>query len=114
MPLSTWSSSFLTSELPLLILFTLYQIPGRIIPVSDVCELLIKVHDILYNTVSKQVGNSACILVHVFNFAYRQCHDILASQFHFLHGLQDVVPPSEACLYGHINWSLDRLSKSPP
>ena len=24
----------------------------------------------------------------------------------FLHGLKDVVPPSEACLYGHIIWSL--------
>ena len=30
----------------------------------------------------------------------------MASQFPFLHGLKDVVPPSEACLYGCINWSL--------
>ena len=24
----------------------------------------------------------------------------------FLHSLKEVIPPSEACLYGHINWSL--------
>ena len=48
-PLSTQSSSFLTSELPLLMLFPLYPI----IPVSGVCELLTKVHDILHNAVSK-------------------------------------------------------------
>ena len=29
-----------------------------------------------------------------------------ASQFPFLHSLKEVIPPSEACLYGHINWSL--------
>ena len=42
-------------------------------------------------------------------------HDILdkaASQFPFLHqdrdvhSLRDVIPPNEACLYDHINWSL--------
>ena len=36
----------------------------------------------------------------------RQHCEVWASQFHFLHSLWEVIPPSEACLYGHINWSL--------
>ena len=28
-----------------------------------------------------------------------------------LHSLRDVIPPSEACLYGHINWSLAQTQK---
>ena len=70
---------------------------------SEVHELLLKVHDILDNAVSNQVGNSACILAHVFNSVFRQCHEVCASRFPFLHGLRNVIPPSEACLYGHIN-----------
>ena len=36
-----------------------------------------------------------------------------------LHSLKEVIPPSEACLYGHINWSLEQahsvgLSQSFP
>ena len=73
---------------------------------SEVHELLIKIHDILDNVVSKQVCNPACIFAHVFNFASRQCCEVWASQFPFLHGLKDVFPPSEAHLYGHINCSL--------
>ena len=79
---------------------------GGVISVSEVCELLIKVHDILDNAVSKWVGNFTHILVHVFNSASGQYCEVWASQFPFLHGLKDVVPPSEPCLYGHINWSL--------
>ena len=73
---------------------------------SEICELLLRVHDILDSAVSKQVGNSAGILVHVFNSVSRQHHEVWASQFPFLHSLRDVIPPSEACQYGHINWSL--------
>ena len=73
---------------------------------SKVCELLLKVHDILNNAVSKQVGNSAHILAHMFNSVSRQCHEVWGSQFLSLHSLWDVIPPSETCLYGHINWSL--------
>ena len=36
----------------------------------------------------------------------RQHHEVWASQLSFLHSLKEVIPPSEACLYGHINWSL--------
>ena len=42
----------------------------------------------------------------MFNSASRQCCEVWASQFTFFHGLKDIVPPSEVCLYGHINWSL--------
>ena len=52
---------------------------GGIIPVSEVCDLLLKVHDILDMAVSKQVGNSACILAHVFNSVSRQCWEVRAS-----------------------------------
>ena len=71
MALSIWRSSFLTSELPSLISSLPYS-EGGVIPVSGVCELLIKIHDILDNAVFKQVGNSAYILAHVFNSASRQ------------------------------------------
>ena len=73
---------------------------------SEVHDLLLKVHDILDNAVSKQVGNSANILAHVFNSVSRQHHEVWASQFPFLCSLKDVIPPSEVCLYGHINQSL--------
>ena len=50
--------------------------------------------------------HSADISAHVFNSASRQYHEVWALQFPFLHGLKDIVPPSEAYLYGCINWSL--------
>ena len=55
---------------------------------------------------SKLVGNSACILAHVFNSASRQHCEVWASQFPFLHTLKDMALPGMACLYGHINGSL--------
>ena len=48
----------------------------------------------------------AHILAYLFTSVSRQCHEVWASQFPFLHSLRDVIPPSEACLCGHINWSL--------
>ena len=73
---------------------------------SEVCDLLLWIHGILDKAVSKQVGNSVHILAHLFNSVSRQHHEVWASQFPFLHSLKEVIPPSEACLYGHINWSL--------
>ena len=86
---------------------------GGVISVSEVYDLLIKVHDILDNAVTKQVGNSAHILVHVLIMyvSIRQCHEVWASLFPFLYGLKDVVPPSEICLYGHMNWSLAQVKQ---
>ena len=55
----------LISCLRIALVDTIYSLPnseGGFIPVSEVCELLIKFHDILDNTVFKQVGNSTHIL----------------------------------------------------
>ena len=79
---------------------------GGVTPVSEVHEVLIKVYDLLDNAVSKQVGNLTHILVHVFHSASRQCCEVWNPQFPCLHGLKDVVYAREACLYGHIDWSL--------
>ena len=48
----------------------------------------------------------ACNLAYLFNYASRWCCEDWASQFPFLHNSKDLVPPSEACLYGHISWLL--------
>ena len=74
-----------------------------VISVSEVHALLTWIHDILDNAVCKWVGNTAHILAHVFNSASRQLHDVWASQFPILHSPKDTLPPSEACLYGHMN-----------
>ena len=106
---ATLDTEQLISHLRVALVDTLSSLPnseGGIIPVSEVCKLLLKVHDILTNAVSKTVWNSACILADVFNSATRQYHEVWASQFPFLHSCKDVIPPSEACLYCHINWSL--------
>ena len=73
---------------------------------SEVCVLLLQIHVILDKAVSKQVGNSAHILAHLFKTVSRQHCEVWASQFPFLHSLKEVIPPSEVCLYGHINWSV--------
>ena len=111
---ATLDSEQLISHLRIALFDTLSSLPnskGGIIPVSEVCELLLKVHNTLTNAVSKQVGNSACILAHVFNSVSRQHHEVCASQFPFLNSLGDVIPPSEACLYGLINWSLTQAQQ---
>ena len=99
----------LISHLQIALVDTLSSLPeaeGDVIPVSEVRELLLQIHGILDKAVSKRVGNLARILAHLFNSVSRQCQEVWASQFPFLHSLKEVVPPSEACLYGHINWSL--------
>ena len=99
----------LISHFQVVLVDTLSSLPeaGRgVIPVSEVCELLLRIHDILDKVVSKQVGNSARIPAYLFNSVSRQCCEVWASQSPFLHSLREVIPPAEACLYGHINWSL--------
>ena len=86
-------------------LSSLPEAEGDVIPVSEVHELLVQIHGILEKAVSKQVGNLAHILAHLFNSVSRQHCEVWASQFPFLHSLE-VILPSEACLYGHINWLL--------
>ena len=104
----TLDTEQLISHLQVALLDTLSSLPeaeGDVIPVSEVRELLLQIHGILDKAVSKRVGNSAHILAHLFNSVSRQHREVWASQFPFLHSLE-VIPPSEACLYGRINWSL--------
>ena len=106
---ATLDTEQLISHLQVALVDTLSSLPeaeGDVIPVSEVHELLLQIHGILDKAVSKRVGNSAHILAHLFNSVSRQRREVWASQFPFLHSLKEVVPPSEACLYGRINWSL--------
>ena len=106
---ATLDTEQLISHLRVAIGDTLSSLPeaeGGVIPVSEVCKLLPRIHNILDKAVSKWVGNSACILAYLFNSVSRQCCEFWASQFSFLHSLWEMTPPSEACLYGCINWSL--------
>ena len=92
----------LISHLQVSLVDTFSSLPeaeGDVIPVSEVCELLLQIHGILDKAVSKRVGNSAHILAHLFNSVSRQNHEVWASQFPFLHSLKEVIPPSEACLW---------------
>ena len=106
---ATLDTEQLISHLQVALVDTLSLLPeaeGDVLPVSEVYELLLQIHGILDKAVSKQVGNSARFLAHLFNSVFGQHHEVWASQFPFLHSLKEVIPPSETCLYGHINWSL--------
>ena len=77
----------LISGLQVALVDTVSSLPeaeGGLIPVYEVLELLVRIHDILDKAVSKQVGNLACILAYLFNSVSRQCHEVWASQFPFL------------------------------
>ena len=76
------------------------------IAASEVHELLTKIPGILDSGESKQVSNIANILASLFISVSRQHCGVWASQFTFLNNFKDSVLPSEACLCGHINWSL--------
>ena len=71
---ATLDTEQLISCLRVALVDTLSSLPdseGGIIPVSEVHELLLKVHGILDSAVSKRVWNSACILAHMFNSVSR-------------------------------------------
>ena len=59
-------------------LSSLAEVERGVIPVSEVHELLLRIHDILDKAVSKQFGNSAHIFAYLFNSVSRQCHEIWA------------------------------------
>ena len=52
-------------------LSSLPEAEGDVVPVSEVSELLLRIHGILDEAVSKQVGNSARILAHLFNSVFQ-------------------------------------------
>ena len=83
---ATLDTEQLISHLQVALVDTLSSLPeaeGDVIPVSEVHELLLRIHYILDKAVSKQVGNSVCILAHLFNSVFRQHHEVWASQFLF-------------------------------
>ena len=72
---ATLDTEQLISHLRVALVDTLSSLPdaeGGIIPVSKVLDLLLKVYDILDNT----VWNSAHILAHMFNSVSRQCCEV--------------------------------------
>ena len=74
---ATLDTEQLISCLQVALVHTLSSLPeaeGDVIPVCAVCELLLEIHGILDKAVFKQVGNSACILAHLFNSVSRECH----------------------------------------
>ena len=71
---ATLDTEQLISHLQVALVDTLSSLPeavGDVIPVSEVHELLLQIHGILDKAVSKQVGNSACILAYLFNYVSR-------------------------------------------
>ena len=92
--------------------FASLQGPNReVIPVSEVQELLTKIHDNQDNTVCKDVSHTAHILAYLFNAPSRHHHEVTSRQFPFLQRFNDIVYPSETCLYGHISWSLTQAQQ---
>ena len=71
---ATLDTEQLISPLQVALVDTLSSLPkaeGDVIPVSEVCELLLQIHGFLDKAVSKQVGNSAHILAHLFKSVSR-------------------------------------------
>ena len=70
-PLSIQNSSFLTPRVALVdTISSLHDSQGEVISVSEVHELLTKIHDILENAVFKWVGNTGHILAR-FKFCFQ-------------------------------------------
>ena len=87
---ATLDTEQLISHLQVALVDTFSSLPeavGDVIPVSEVCELLLQIHDILDKAVSKQVGNSVHILAYLFNSVSGQHREVWDSQFPFLHSL---------------------------
>ena len=70
------------------------------LPVSEVHKILAKIQDIVNNDILTEHGNTACILAYLSNSASKQCCEVWASKFPFLHTFKETVPFSEACFYG--------------
>ena len=81
------------------------------IAASELHELFSMIYDILDSAVVKWVGNMTHILTNLFTSASRQCFEVCALQFAFLYNIEDSISPTEACLYGYINWSLGKVDQ---
>ena len=78
----------------------------EVIPASEVHQLVTNISGILGNALSKWFGNEACILAYLLIMLLGSFVGYGALQLPFLHNFRDTFSPSEACLYGHINWSV--------
>ena len=86
MAVETQSSLFLMSGCALVdTIDSLHGSDGVVIVALEVYELCSKIHEILDNAVSQWASNMTCILAYLFNSASRQCCEVWASQFPFLH-----------------------------
>ena len=109
MPFRAWSSIFLIPEQPLLIPFPLFRIRiGGVIPVPEVLELL---RFMMFWTML-----CLCWLGHssfscLFLFCFQEVLGGLGITLPLLYNFKDSVPPSEACLYDHIKWSLAKVQQ---
>ena len=72
----------------------------RLFQLQNFTNYLIKIHDILNNVVSNQVGNTSCILAYLYNSASMQHCYGWASQLPFLHNFKDTAPQMK------FTWSL--------
>ena len=61
----------------------------------------------------KQVYNKLLFLTYLFNFASRQCHELLGLHFSLLHSFKDTLLASKTCYYGHVNWILPQAQQQP-
>ena len=113
MLLFTWSNSSLTSGLPLLTLFPHYLMLREVLYLCLKCmNYFSRFMTFWTRLFQNELETQLHILAYLFNSVSRQHCEVWASQFSFLHSLMDVISPSEACLYGHINWSLAQLTIS--
>ena len=107
MPLQKQGSLFIIPELALLILLPLCRVLMKGSFKFQKCmDYLLRFMKFWRVFVSQWVCNTAHSLANLFNSVSRQCHEVWALQFPFLHNFKDTIPPTEACLYVCINLSL--------
>ena len=82
---------------------SLWGYGSGVIAASEVHELLTKIQYILDYAASKMDCDMICVLTCFFHSASRQCHEVWASQFPFLHRIKDFVSSIEACLYAFMD-----------
>ena len=63
---------------------------------------------------SKWTGSKTCILAYIFDSTSRQCLEVWASNFPFLHSTKASIHPSEACLLDASTGPWHRLTTTPP
>ena len=84
----------------------------EVILVSDMHELLSKIYDILDKGLCKWVGNTVGILASfLIQLPGKSMESGLYSSVLFI--VLRTLPPSDACPYDYINWSLPQVQQQP-